>query len=117
MNEELSELLDETNRCLEKEGKVVVITYDSLDFCMDREVRGGLISELLAFWAENNLRYQGLRAKIFLRNDIFKKEVMLPDKIKSRNVYKWIMGGKYYIFCRDRSPFRIDHMLFYRYYP
>ena len=46
MNEELSELLDETNRCLEKEGKVVVITYDSLDFCMDREVRGGLISEL-----------------------------------------------------------------------
>lgn len=85
MNEELSELLDETNRCLEKEGKVVVITYDSLDFCMDREVRGGLISELLAFWAENNLRYQGLRAKIFLRNDIFKKEVMLTDKIKLNN--------------------------------
>ena len=82
MNEELSELLDETNRCLEKEGKVVVITYDSLDFCMDREVRGGLISELLAFWAENNLRYQGLRAKIFLRNDIFKKEVMLNEQGK-----------------------------------
>lgn len=85
MNEELSELLDEINKHLEKEGKTVIITYDSLDFCIDKEFRGGLISELIAFWAENNLRYKNLRAKIFLRNDIFKNEVMLTDKIKLNN--------------------------------
>lgn len=84
MNEELSELLGELNAHLEKEGKTVIITYDYLD-CIDREFRRGLISELIAFWAENNLRYKNLRAKIFLRNDIFKNEVMLTDKIKLNN--------------------------------
>lgn len=49
---------------------------------MDKKYRGGLISELIAFWAENNLRYKNLRANIFLRDDILKEEVKLKDKIK-----------------------------------
>ncbi len=85
MNEELSELLFELNRNLEKDGRIVILTYDSLDFCIDRQYRSGLISELIAFWAENVLRYKSLRAKIFLRNDIFKSEVLLTDKIKLNN--------------------------------
>lgn len=85
MNEELSELFCELNKHLEEEEKTVIITYDSLDFCIDKEFRGGLISELIAFWAENNLRYKNLRTKIFLRNDILKNEVMLTDKIKLNN--------------------------------
>lgn len=85
MNEELSDLLEEVNGLLGKDSRTVIITYDSLDVCIDKEYRGGLISELIAFWAENNLRYKNLRAKIFLRNDIFKDEVTLTDKIKLNN--------------------------------
>lgn len=82
MNEELSDLLDTVNEHLEKDGRTVIITYDFLDVCLDKKYRGGLISELIVFWAENNLRYKNLRAKIFLRNDILKGEVKIPDKIK-----------------------------------
>lgn len=85
INEELSELLDEVNRCLEKDNRVVIIIYDSLDFCIDKEFRGSIISELISFWAESNLRYKNLRTKIFLRNDIFKNEIQLTDKIKLNN--------------------------------
>ncbi len=85
INEELSELLSKINQYLEEDGKTVIITYDSLDFCIDIEYRSGLVSELIAFWAEGNLRYKNLRAKIFLRNDIFRKEVLLTDKIKLNN--------------------------------
>lgn len=85
MNEELSELLSEVNDCLERNGREVIITYDSLDFCIDNEYRGELLSELIAFWAESILRYKNLRTKIFLRNDIFKNEIRLTDKIKLNN--------------------------------
>lgn len=85
MNEELSELLAEINQRLEEDGKTVIIIYDSLDFCIDKEYRGGLISELIGFWAEGILRYKNLRAKIFLRNDIYKNEILLTDKIKLNN--------------------------------
>lgn len=85
LNVELSELLGEVNRYLERDRRVITITYDSLDICIDKEFRSGLISELVAFWAENNLRYKNLRTKIFLRNDIFKNEVLLTDKIKLNN--------------------------------
>ncbi len=86
MNEELSELLEEVNKHLEDDNKVVIITYDSLDFCIDKEFRGSLVSELISFWAENNLRFKNLRTKIFLRNDIFKNEIQLTDKIKLNNI-------------------------------
>ncbi|MCI9533387.1 MAG: AAA family ATPase [Lachnospiraceae bacterium] len=85
MDEELSELLSEINHCLEKDNQIVIITYDSLDFCIDKDFRGSLISQLIAFWAESTLRYKSLRAKIFLRNDIYKKEILLTDKIKLNN--------------------------------
>lgn len=73
------------NQCLENHNRTVIITYDSLDFCIDEEFRGSLISELIAFWTENNLRYRNLRTKIFLRYDIFKNEIDVTDKIKLNN--------------------------------
>lgn len=85
LDEQLSELFIEVDRGLRYNNKIVIITYDALDFCLEREYRGDLISELISFWAENNLRLKNLKTKIFLRNDIFKNEVHLTDKIKLNN--------------------------------
>lgn len=85
LDERLSELFIEVDESLCQKNKFVIITYDALDFCIEKEYRGDLISELISFWAENNLRFKNLKTKIFLRNDIFKNEVHLTDKIKLNN--------------------------------
>ncbi|MCK4260509.1 MAG: hypothetical protein KAX49_16150 [Halanaerobiales bacterium] len=72
---------------LERENKRIILVYDALDILISKEVRGTIISTLISLWFEYFNRYQNIRAKIFLREDIFKKEVGegLDDKVKLRN--------------------------------
>lgn len=93
INEEIEEYFIKFNKKLVEANKFIIITYDALDSCMARDIRGKFISELISFWTENNTRLSNLKAKIFLRNDIFKNEVTdITDKIKLdnyRTVIEW----------------------------
>lgn len=71
---------------LKKNQINVIVIYDSLDSLLDSSYRGRMLSQLVRFWSENISRLKCLHAKIFLRQDIFKNEVIeLTDKIKLNN--------------------------------
>lgn len=95
IDEELSELFSELDVILEKKSKIVIITYDALDFCIDSDIRGVFISELINLWSENNIRFGHIKAKIFLRDDIFKNEITdITDRVKLNN-YRTVIDWDY----------------------
>lgn len=64
----------------------LTIVYDALDVLLGKDYRGKMISALIALWYEYLPRYKNIRVKIFLRDDIFEKEVRdIADKVKLRN--------------------------------
>lgn len=79
--------LDATNRALAAAERTVVATYDNLDRLgqFDLSVRRRYISTLLALWLSLTSRYQNLRGKIFLRDDLFDAgELGFADATKLR---------------------------------
>lgn len=86
IDERMSDVMRRLDQCLTEDRKILIITYDKLDSGLDQKYRGQMVSELLNFWSENNIRLKSIKAKIFLRNDIFKDEVKdITDKIKLNN--------------------------------
>lgn len=82
------------NQVLRQNNRHVVVVYDYLDkqITENEGIRGALISSLLDVWRDINNRYSHLRCKIFLRRDIFEREVELTDKVKISNhtaTIKW----------------------------
>jgi MinD-like ATPase involved in chromosome partitioning or flagellar assembly len=73
----------------EATNKKITIIYDYLDSLIpaEKELRGRLIAALISFWFGNINRYRNIRSKIFLRQDIFDREVesSLTDKVKIKN--------------------------------
>lgn len=63
------------------------LVYDYLDLLLPEEggIRGKLISVLLDVWREIDNRFSRVRCKIFLRRDIFEREVEITDKVKFDN--------------------------------
>lgn len=94
-DEKLSEFFNELNKILNAKKKIVILTYDALDFCIDADLRGVFISELINLWSEMNIRLSHIKAKIFLREDIYKNEVTnITDKIKLNN-YRTVINWDY----------------------
>lgn len=79
--------LDEVNAALEAEGRFCCLSYDNLDVGLTRDVnkRGRLISALADYWQQAPRRCARIRAKIFLRDDIWVREVHFTDKSKIRD--------------------------------
>ena len=88
IGEELYEILYTINAKLKEQNKTLIIVYDHLDAELPSEnnIRGKLVSALLAFFYDNLNRLSNIKAKIFLRNDIFDREVNdITDKVKIEN--------------------------------
>lgn len=85
--EKIENFFNEYESSLEKANKNVIITYDALDVLLDKKYRGTMIAALISLWFEYLVRYKNIRAKIFLRDDIFRNEVRegITDKVKLRN--------------------------------
>jgi hypothetical protein len=62
-----------------EEGEIKVLIYDYLDKLIseDNGKRGEIIGSLLDVWRDIHVRYNNIRSKIFLRKDIFTREVNL----------------------------------------
>lgn len=101
--------LDATNRALAAAERTVVATYDNLDRLgqFDLSVRRRYISTLLALWLSLTSRYQNLRGKIFLRDDLFDAgELGFADATKLRpksEALVWDAAALYRVAVRHLS--------------
>lgn len=89
---QLSELLKAIDMKYAAEEKYVTVIYDALDCIVSPADRGPFLSELIDIWYKNMGVLTSIRCKIFLREDIFAREIEVADKVKLRNyssVIKW----------------------------
>lgn len=72
---------------LENEKTYITVIYDYLDVLIREESdsRGRILSALVEVWRSIQTYQSRLSTKIFMRNDIFEREVNLTDKVKLNN--------------------------------
>lgn len=66
--------LDRLNDLLVGEGKILFVAFDEMDRIVSHNGRAA--SSLVAFWASRWRRWKGIRAKLFLRSDIYRRFVV-----------------------------------------
>jgi hypothetical protein len=71
--------LDQLDSRLEREGRWAFVSYDELDLLAnyDWDAMGRAIQGLISFWAEHSRRWSRIRAKLFLRTDLFRRHWQL----------------------------------------
>ncbi len=82
---QLKKILEKVNREYGKKNIVVTIIYDALDRIVASKDRKAFVSALINMWYTNENTLQNIRSKIFLRKDIYDREVNVPDKVKLKN--------------------------------
>lgn len=67
--------LDDLERRLQQEDSRIYIGYDELDTLggFDWALMARMVRGLVAFWSDYSRRWQRIRAKIFLRSDLFRR--------------------------------------------
>jgi cellulose biosynthesis protein BcsQ len=84
----LMQILYDANNELKTKNQYFIIVYDHLDAGLPtaNDVRGRMVTALVSFYYENINRLSNIKSKIFLRNDIFEREVKdTTDKVKILN--------------------------------
>lgn len=81
----LKRSLEEIDKYYQGQDVVVTIIYDALDRIVAPKDRGRYVSALINMWYMNENTMQNIRSKIFLRKDIYDREVNVPDKVKLKN--------------------------------
>lgn len=98
--------LDQVERALAAQGRTLVVTYDHLDKVgvRSREIRRRVLPPLLALWLSQSNRYRRLRAKIFLRRDLFDESVANTadvSKLLARaETLRWSVSALYRLLIR-----------------
>jgi len=85
LGEAAFEYLEATSARLSAKGERIVLAFDNLDTGLPREVRPALLSALVGYWQRNLRARPGLGCKIFLRTDLWRREVSVEDKSKLRD--------------------------------
>ncbi len=81
----LNEILKKINGVLKQRNVVITIIYDALDRIVLPGDRARFASSLVDMWYRNESVIQNVKSKIFLRKDIYDREVMVADKVKLKN--------------------------------
>ncbi len=103
---QIVQALDAVDRILSHENRIVFAAYDHLDRIggLTTEVRRRCVKALLAMWLSLSNRYRCLRAKIFLREDLFEAgERDFPDasKLRPRSIaLEWDVESLYRVAVR-----------------
>lgn len=101
--------LDSVERHLANQRKVIVVTYDHLDRIgvRNREARRRLLPPLLALWLSFSNRYNCIKAKIFLRQDLFRESVPQTSdvsKLQARaETIRWTTSALYRLLIRHMA--------------
>jgi AAA domain len=87
--EKFEKILREINNVLKKENKFLIFVYDYIDKQLSSEdnLRGRLVEALLKLWYGYINSFSNMRSKIFLRRDIYEREIgqNFTDKSKLNN--------------------------------
>lgn len=81
----LEHILLDINEYLKKNHRIITIIYDALDRVVDQGDRARFCSSLIDIWYRHESTMQNIRSKIFLRQDIYDREVKVADKVKLKN--------------------------------
>jgi len=98
--------LDQLERALAERDRTLVVTYDHLDKIgvRSREIRRRVLPPLLALWLSLSNRYRHVRAKIFLRRDLFDESVANTadvSKLLARaETLRWSVSSLYRLLVR-----------------
>ncbi|MEP7125244.1 MAG: hypothetical protein ABJE95_30215 [Byssovorax sp.] len=101
--------LDQVERELGKRGQMVFATYDHLDRIgtFNPLIRRRYVASLLALWLSLSNRYQKLRAKIFLREDLLDAAGLAftdASKLRARSVsLDWDIESLYRVTVRQMA--------------
>lgn len=101
--------LEQVDRRLESESKFAYVSYDHLDKVgtTDHAARDRLVAALLALWLSLSTRYRAVRAKMFLREDLFEKGLKSSTdatKLKARSVsLSWTTENLYRVVIRHMA--------------
>ena len=82
---QMKKVLEKVDHYYQEKNTVVTIIYDALDRIVATKSRGEFVSALIDMWYKNETAMQNIRSKIFLRKDIYDREVNVPDKVKLKN--------------------------------
>lgn len=109
----LATWLDAAHRSLAGSGRDVVVLYDHLDKIgiTSPRVREKATASLLALWLSLSNRYRSVRAKIFVREDLFEASLSGSadaSKLRSRSVaLTWDVGSLYRLLIRQMAALSV----------
>jgi hypothetical protein len=98
--------LDQLEKTLADQNRTLVVTYDHLDKIgvRSRDIRRRVLPPLLALWLSLSNRYRRVRAKIFLRRDLFDESVANTadvSKLLARaETLRWSVSALYRLLVR-----------------
>lgn len=82
---EEEQILKKINEELKQKRRIITIIYDALDRIVAPEDRAKFNSALIDIWYRHESTMKNIRSKIFLRQDIYDREVEVADKVKLKN--------------------------------
>ena len=97
--------LERCDRYFSRKGETIFIAYDELDrICPEYQDLFLYIRKLLDFWFTHNPRWQNMKAKIFLRSDLYQaKSLRFVDSSKMRAYHlelQWDAVSLYRLFVK-----------------
>lgn len=98
--------LDQLESALAAKDRTLVVTYDHLDKIgvRSRDIRRRVLPPLLALWLSLSNRYRRVRAKVFLRRDLFDESVANTadvSKLLARaETLRWSVSALYRLLLR-----------------
>lgn len=110
--------LDQADTILKAKNIYVCITYDELDrICGSYENLFGYIRSLLDFWFRHNSRFTNIKAKIFLRTDLYHaKSLQFVDASKMggyRLELSWDTRSLYRLLVKRMANVGVDEINLY----
>lgn len=116
--EECENFLNELDDLLKRKNICIFLTYDELDrICGSYKDLFAFIRNLLSFWFSHNNRFTNIKAKIFLRSDLYNaKALQFVDSSKMRAYHlelKWDTLSLYRMLVKRMANAGSDALLKY----
>ncbi len=113
--EKWESFLDQADTIFEKKEIYICLTYDELDrICGNYEELFGYIRSLLDFWYRHNSRFTNIKAKIFLRNDLYNAKALQFVDASKMGAYRlelnWNVSSLYRLLVKRMANTGIEEM-------
>lgn len=116
--EKWESFLDRADSFFKEEDLCIFLVYDELDqICSNYEDLFAFIRSLLEFWYRHNSRYTNLKAKIFLRSDLYNAKALRFVDASKMGAYRfelsWSKVALYQLLVKRLANLGIEELVFY----